>query len=569
MSDLDVWRDDIPEWKDDKEFKDIMNKRTKKEPHLQGLYTGETILHIAVINGDGEFVHFLLDQGANLKAEAVGEFFMPLFRRRCIQKRCNRTSWWKHLRQDTHVDDKMGYDNTESHFEDPDMYFGQLPLSFAACAGHESVLDVLKEAYCEKCPSFEPWSAGNTASSQLASTDSMKDYASVDTIKSDPKWKGFINFINEKDQLGNTACHIAVMHRQVDAVKWLLKHGASLRIMNKQGLTPFTLSVWMGYLDMYELIAKSRLGKTEWKYGPSCQFIYTDLEQIDSFRIQDHVKAENNSTEQNQGSYDDCTLHDQLGWRSAFEIIIENEIQIFAKEAIFNFLIKSKWKVFAWWMYIFCIGLTYGFVLIFYVAATVFRVQDLDRACPEPGSEQAATQLQHPIDESQCTSPEVLKRFDDISGGFIAMLGSFGAILLGLIAYIFLRFQWRDLDQNHDGRVSQKEFRMFWFKNLVPLCCVLSFCIIEAVIAARAAGKHAEVSACAESLGRFTVYVHIYVHMKFVYVFVFFVLYTMNIYICIMYVPCLMCIWMHISMYVFLYACMHALMYSSCPAIQF
>jgi len=42
-----------------------------------GLYTGETILHIAIVTCDKETVEFLLRHGASLDSRAIGVFFLP------------------------------------------------------------------------------------------------------------------------------------------------------------------------------------------------------------------------------------------------------------------------------------------------------------------------------------------------------------------------------------------------------------------------------------------------------------------------------------------------------------
>lgn len=43
----------------------------------RGLYTGETILHIAIVTCDADTVEFLLQRGASLYSRAIGVFFMP------------------------------------------------------------------------------------------------------------------------------------------------------------------------------------------------------------------------------------------------------------------------------------------------------------------------------------------------------------------------------------------------------------------------------------------------------------------------------------------------------------
>ncbi len=118
-------------------------------PNLKGkgLYTGETILHMAIVNGDTQFLRFLLEKGANVSAKAIGDFFMPVGRRRGHKP---RKSFWGSCIEKLmfalnihHVDDTVDDPDEESAFEDcPDKYFGQLPLSFAACVGRHMCMYV-------------------------------------------------------------------------------------------------------------------------------------------------------------------------------------------------------------------------------------------------------------------------------------------------------------------------------------------------------------------------------------------------------------------------------------------
>ena len=122
----------------------------------KGLYTGETmqVLHMAILNGDVKFVRYLLANGANINAKAVGEYFMPLVQRRGVDFR----AWDSCFRfLNIHdVDDRVGDANTESGFADPDLYFGQLPLSFAACTGQVEICDELKKVFVNQILISDP-----------------------------------------------------------------------------------------------------------------------------------------------------------------------------------------------------------------------------------------------------------------------------------------------------------------------------------------------------------------------------------------------------------------------------
>ncbi len=118
----------------------------------KGLYTGETILHMAIVNGDVKFVRYLLDMGADVNAKAVGEFFMPMVTRRGHVDKKPESFWaraWDACLTLLHihdVDDRVGDANRESGFEGQDLYFGQLPLSFVACTGQVEICDELKDS---------------------------------------------------------------------------------------------------------------------------------------------------------------------------------------------------------------------------------------------------------------------------------------------------------------------------------------------------------------------------------------------------------------------------------------
>jgi ankyrin repeat protein len=272
VSDLDVWKKSILPW---------ISKYI--EPHEDnGLYTGETILHMATVNGDAKFVRYLLDKDADYSSQITGQFFKPLVTRRgCSRQR----TWWERLMlflRIHDIDDRCGDLNTESGLQDADVYLGQYPLSLAACTGYISVCNELKRKITEKiektntpAPSqgnASPWSGSNSVSLPVSpiccqmSTSSSQSVTSNDGCATEeneasaifdnkfasfskrtvsartfaiqhPEWRDFVNL---KDDFGNTALHIAVMHEQTAMVDWLVAHEADMTIMNNQGLTPFT-----------------------------------------------------------------------------------------------------------------------------------------------------------------------------------------------------------------------------------------------------------------------------------------------------------------------------------------
>ena len=64
-------------------------------------------------------------------------------------------------------------------------------------------------------------------------------------------------FVNRSDARGNTALHMAVLHKKMASITYLLANGAraSLRALNEHHLTPITLAVRKGDVDMFQHLA--------------------------------------------------------------------------------------------------------------------------------------------------------------------------------------------------------------------------------------------------------------------------------------------------------------------------
>lgn len=69
----------------------------------------------------------------------------------------------------------------------------------------------------------------------------------------------------------------------------------------------------------------------------------------------------------------DNDLHDMPNWRSAIEIIVEHEVVEFAKDPLFNKLIKEKWQNFGRGRYILRSFLPYVIYLIVFTFMVVLR----------------------------------------------------------------------------------------------------------------------------------------------------------------------------------------------------
>jgi hypothetical protein len=257
--------------------------------------------------------------------------------------------------------------------------------------------------------------------------------------------------------------HIAVMHKQLPMVDWLMEQKAnpSMRIVNRKGLTPFTLSVWLGDVEMYRHIARKYLSEVLLKYGDSkLQFI--DLEQIDSFRMEEsdedsQIPKDNPQNEAldsrsrekwdripatNEGN---CSLplHANPGWRSAFEIILEKNLKEFADDEIFEYLIANKWSAFGQWMYFVLVVVPYLGILVLYVTATLMRMEELMKLRYFYADNPGLDKLDHVIYGSDA--------FQNDSGYMFLILASVGACIMLYIAWIWMRVRFRHLDQDHNG----------------------------------------------------------------------------------------------------------------------
>jgi ankyrin repeat protein len=220
----------------------------------KGLYTGETVLHMAIGLGEVDLVKFLLEKqrGAKLhEKKATGMFFMPPFIRR------------------------KSSENLALHVNEYSRcYYGAFPLSFAASVGRDDI--------CEHI--FSALLAGGLQPAYAA--------------------------LFFQDDYGNTALHMAVIHRRMRTIDWLLEREAevveSLRlhrdsesavvqgtaadreeleqcraaaveeegedqrqltdVTNRDGLTALTLAARLGFVDVFHHVLRHMSG-TAWEFG--------------------------------------------------------------------------------------------------------------------------------------------------------------------------------------------------------------------------------------------------------------------------------------------------------------
>mmetsp|Transcript_1453 Transcript_1453/g.3191 ORF Transcript_1453/g.3191 Transcript_1453/m.3191 type:complete len:1024 (-) Transcript_1453:1638-4709(-) len=169
----------------------------KHESDEPGQYEGETALHIAIVNHDFDMVKFLIQAGADIQARAYGSFFQ----------------------------------------QDSVVYYGEYPLSFAACTGQKDIVSYLK-----------------------------RHGARVN---------------HDRDTFGNTALHMCVYHDQADMYDHLVEYcGASEHVRNNRGQTPLLLAASLGKVEIFQHIYNKRR-KVAWAYGPVTSYSLS-LHEIDT-----------------------------------------------------------------------------------------------------------------------------------------------------------------------------------------------------------------------------------------------------------------------------------------------
>uniref|UniRef100_A0A670ZIQ4 Transient receptor potential cation channel subfamily V member 1 n=1 Tax=Pseudonaja textilis TaxID=8673 RepID=A0A670ZIQ4_PSETE len=196
--------------------------------YTDSYYKGQTALHIAIERRNMYLVNLLVKNGADVHARAHGEFFQK-------------------------IKGKPGF------------YFGELPLSLAACTNQLNIVKFLLE---------NPYQPANIAT---------------------------------QDSIGNTVLHalVEIADDTDDNTKFVTKMyndvlilGASINptlrleeIANRRGLTPLTLAAKTGKIQVFAYILRREMKEpecrhlsrkfTEWAYGPVHSSLY-DLSSIDT-----------------------------------------------------------------------------------------------------------------------------------------------------------------------------------------------------------------------------------------------------------------------------------------------
>ncbi|XP_049296210.1 transient receptor potential cation channel subfamily V member 5 [Anopheles funestus] len=153
-------------------------------------YYGESVLHLAIVNEDPAMVKYLLDHNSDVNERCCGTFMCPEDQK---ASRCDTL--------ETEIVQMVQMTNYDGY-----VYWGEYPLSFAACLGQE------------EC------------------------YRLVLARGADP---------DNKDFNGNTVLHMLVIYEKITTFDMGYEVGSSLSIRNNQNLTPLTLAAKLGRVEMF------------------------------------------------------------------------------------------------------------------------------------------------------------------------------------------------------------------------------------------------------------------------------------------------------------------------------
>nr|BDR61292.1 transient receptor potential cation channel subfamily V member 1 [Onychodactylus japonicus] len=192
-------------------------------------YRGQTALHIAIERRNMYLVQLLIQHGADVHAKAEGEFFKQLKGK-------------------------------------PGFYFGELPLSLAACTNQICIVKYLLQNQYQPANMAARDSKGNTVLHALVDI--------ADNTKENTKF--VTKMYNE----------ILITGAKINPTLKLEE------ITNKKGLTPLTLAAKTGKIGVFAYILRREIKEpecrhlsrkfTEWAYGPVHSSLY-DLSCVDTY----------------------------------------------------------------------------------------------------------------------------------------------------------------------------------------------------------------------------------------------------------------------------------------------
>ncbi|XP_041756387.1 transient receptor potential cation channel subfamily V member 4-like isoform X2 [Coregonus clupeaformis] len=238
-------------------------------PFRDVYYRGQTALHIAIERRCKQYVELLVEKGADVHAQARGRFFQPR--------------------------DEGGY-----------FYFGELPLSLAACTNQPNMVHYLTENAHKKADLRRQDSRGNTVLHALVHiADNTRDNT---------------RFLTKMYDVLLTKC------------AKLYPEGSLEDVLNNDGMSPLMMAAKLGKIGVFQHIIRREIKDEEarhlsrkfkdWAYGPVYSSLY-DLSSLDTCG-------------------EEVSVLEILVYNSR----IENRHEMLAVEPI-NELLRAKWQKFA------------------------------------------------------------------------------------------------------------------------------------------------------------------------------------------------------------------------------
>jgi hypothetical protein len=495
-----------------------------------GLYTGETVLHIAIVKENFELVRELVDRGACLSSRAIGVFFQP----KCVPwlERPSMLLWDRVKDWVLSTDRNFAVLKVEFNPESR-CYYGEFPLSFAASVGNAEICKLLYECKkkrlkqsikLKKVVNGTPWmpkkpvlgfdehpvnnevrmlSKGLVETTPFNRTMVKPTLEKLVFKKREAVEHGPCSlwaFVNACDTFGNTAMHMAVLHGRKAAfpqhkktMDWLMsiKEGrCCLETCNLEGYTPLTLAARNGNVEMFDHILNTYMTSNVWRYG-RIQMRKRDMRQVNTFSISNGaipcIKDENCDGSDKKHCLD--VLH--VRPRSALEVIVIHEVEAFSTHNVITKLIESKWDQFGLRMYFYYTLLPYATLLVFFAAVVVLRSDEAQQAAVDQ-----ANSLNSSVGGNITTSGNT---FDGVGRYCIhGALGwswtrgledssvvvdreaerriatlvlesavvCFGSAWLAVKGWRQRYLKHRDLDMSEDGHLSAHEVVAFIYKNI-------------------------------------------------------------------------------------------------------
>ncbi|XP_075709797.1 transient receptor potential cation channel subfamily V member 4 [Rhinoderma darwinii] len=237
-------------------------------PFRDVYYRGQTALHIAIERRCKHYVELLVEKGADVYAQARGRFFQPK--------------------------DEGGY-----------FYFGELPLSLAACTNQPDIVHYLTENAHKKADLRRQDLRGNTVLHALV--------AIADNTRENTK------FVTKMYDLLVIKCYKLYPDCSLEA------------IMNNDGISPLMMAAKIGKIGIFQHIIRLEIKDEEarhlsrkfrdWAYGPVYSSLY-DLSSLDTCG-------------------EEVSVLEILVYNSK----VENRHEMLAVEPI-NELLRDKWRKF-------------------------------------------------------------------------------------------------------------------------------------------------------------------------------------------------------------------------------